>query len=87
MSMRNFVNSVSNQVGVGTAVAKIEAEPIVKLQCDMHKECQSPIAMIDNSGFIYCEFHGLRRRDWKPCRKLRAHELKRLQAGKQVTKY
>lgn len=57
------------------------------LQCDMTAGCTEPVAMIDNSGFIYCERHGRHRRTFRPCRKLRPHELNRLRRGQQVTHY
>jgi hypothetical protein len=57
------------------------------LSCDMVKECLEPVAMIDQAGFIYCQGHGLERRDWEPCRKLRDWELRRLQKGKPLTRY
>lgn len=57
------------------------------LRCDMDHDCTDPITHIDNAGFIYCTKHGIRRRDWKPCRKLRPHELNRLKRGQQIAKY
>ncbi len=54
--------------------------------CDMHA-CAEPVAMIDHSGFVYCAKHGLARRAWRPCRKLRQHELNRLARGEQVRRY
>ena len=55
--------------------------------CDMVRDCGDPVTHIDNKGFIYCTTHGIARRSWKPCRKLRAHEIRRLERGEQVTKY
>lgn len=57
------------------------------LTCDMEKDCKEQVAMIDSSGFIYCHNHGLDRRDWEPCRKLRDWELRRLEKGKPLTRY
>lgn len=57
-----------------------------KLVCDMI-DCTDDVTHLDNNGFVYCTKHGLRRRDWKPCRKLRSHELNRLRRGQQVTRY
>jgi hypothetical protein len=57
------------------------------LQCDMREDCTAPVTHIDANGFIYCERHGIARRDWKRCRKLRPHELRRLQRGEQVKSY
>ena len=58
-----------------------------KLQCDMRKDCIEPVTHLDKSGFIYCTTHGVRRRTWMPCRKLRAHELRRLERGEAVQTY
>lgn len=58
-----------------------------RLTCDMEENCPDPVAMIDNAGFIYCESHGLDRRDWKPCRKLRGWELRRLEGGRPLNRY
>ncbi len=57
------------------------------LGCDMKRECSDPITHLDTKGFIYCTNHGLQRRQHQPCRKLRPHELKRLQAGQAIQKY
>lgn len=57
------------------------------LKCDMTDDCTEPVTHIDQSGFAYCTEHGISRRDWKPCRKLRPHELRRLQRGEQVKRY
>lgn len=58
-----------------------------ELKCDMAADCSGVVTHLDNSGFIYCEHHGLIRRIWKPCRKLRPYELNRLKAGKQIARY
>jgi hypothetical protein len=82
--MRNYVNSVANIVGVAQSVEDMEP----KLKCDMHKECQGQVSHVDDSGFIYCARHGLTRRgSGRRCRKLRASELKTLQAGKPIGSY
>lgn len=54
----------------------------IQLQCDMFSECTKAVAMVDNSGFLYCESHGLRRD--RPCRKLRPFELNRLMRGETI---
>lgn len=62
----------------------------VTLTCDMETDCTEPVTMIDCKGFAYCTAHGLTRRDpyWgNRCRKLRPHELRRLQSGRQVARY
>ena len=55
--------------------------------CDKDPSCTEPIAMIDNKGFVYCADHGLDRRGWVPCRKLRPHELRRVLRGQLVARY
>lgn len=57
------------------------------LTCDMKRDCTQPVAMIDQSGFIYCEGHGLDRRVWEPCRRLRGWEVRRLEKGNPLTRY
>ena len=57
------------------------------LQCDMLMDCQSPVAMIDAKGYVYCASHGVQRRQAMPCRKLRQAELVKLGAGEQIAKY
>ena len=59
----------------------------VELTCDMERDCVSPVTMIDDKGYAYCEAHGLERRYWRPCRKLRPHELRRLLRGEQLKSY
>lgn len=59
----------------------------VKLKCAMAETCHDEVAMIDDSGWVYCKNHGLQRRSWKRCRTLRPHELNRLKRGEQITKY
>lgn len=50
--------------------------------------CGVPVTHIDEKGFVYCEYHGLLRRACGVlCRKLRGHELKRLEAGKPLLRY
>lgn len=57
------------------------------ITCDMREGCAEPVAMIDTAGFVYCEGHGLDRRQWEPCRRLRGWELRRLGRGKPLTNY
>lgn len=66
---------------------RIKWEEKRTLTCDMEKDCTAPVAMIDQAGFIYCATHGLDRRDWEPCRKLRDWELRRLEKGKPLSRY
>jgi len=60
---------------------------VTTLRCDMTEDCAEPVTHIDQDGFAYCTDHGLQRRDWQPCRKLRPHELRRLQRGEQLKGY
>jgi hypothetical protein len=44
--------------------------------------------MIDQDGYVYCEPHGMRRRNGgRPCRKLRPAEVRKLARGERITKY
>lgn len=49
---------------------------MVKLQCDMREDCQGVVEYVDDSGFIYCQFHGIQRKQHRRCRKLKPKELK-----------
>jgi hypothetical protein len=57
------------------------------LKCDMSTSCTAPVTMIDVKGYIYCTEHGLRRRTFQRTRKLRPHELRRLERGEPVARY
>lgn len=72
-------NSPSELVAIGQAL-----EAPKKLICDMSLKCTGEVTHIDNSGWVYCAPHGVMRRNSKPCRKLRAGEIKRIQAGKTI---
>lgn len=56
-------------------------------KCDMEADCTGEVTHLDESGFVYCEPHGIQRRSWKRCRKLRPHELSRIRSGQQIKKY
>lgn len=58
-----------------------------QLICDMTEGCIEAVTMIDEKGYVYCTDHGLERRWWRRCRKLRPHELNRLRRGEQLTHY
>lgn len=58
-----------------------------RLRCDMTRDCVAPVSHIDQKGFAYCTPHGLERRLYQPCRKLRPHELRKLHRGEQLTRY
>lgn len=57
------------------------------LHCDMTRDCALPVSMIDQKGFAYCGLHGMERRWYQPCRKLRAWELRKLQGGEALNRY
>lgn len=62
--------------------------PEVTPSCDMAKDCTSPVAMLEDKGWIYCTVHGLMRRaSGRRVRKLRPHELNRLKKGQQIERY
>ncbi len=71
---------IDKQPGAGAAPQNIST-------CDMTHSCPEPVTHMDRSGFLYCTAHGLQRRTYQPCRKLRPHELNRLQRGELITKY
>jgi hypothetical protein len=55
--------------------------------CDMHADCDQPVAMLDQKGYVYCAVHGASRQTSQPCRKLRPHELNRLRRGELIERY
>lgn len=56
------------------------------LRCDMHDACKAPVTHMDNRGFIYCETHGVaRRQGGTPCRKLRPAELRKVEKGESIS--
>lgn len=61
--------------------------PTRALRCEWSEECADPVTHLDNKGFVYCTGHGLERRGRRPCRKLRPHELRRLERGEPVKRY
>ena len=57
------------------------------LHCEMTSSCNRKVSHLDAGGFIYCAKHATERRQDQPCRKLRVHELRRLERGDQVEGY
>lgn len=57
------------------------------LKCDMTHDCMGEVTHIDDDGFAYCTPHGQTRQQYQSCRKLRPHELRRLQRGEQLKRY
>ena len=53
----------------------------------MTAACYEPITYIDAKGYIYCTKHGRERQQDQQCRKLRQHELNKLDRGEQVERY
>jgi hypothetical protein len=53
----------------------------------MTSTCAEPITMLDQKGYVYCTEHGLSRRSYIPCRKLRPYELRRIERGEQIVRY
>jgi hypothetical protein len=43
--------------------------------------------MIDRKGYVYCAADGIERRFYVDCRKLRPHELRKLERGEQLARY
>lgn len=62
--------------------------PTTDIRCDMADDCMEDVTMLDDKGYVYCEAHGLERRDvGYRSRKLRPHELNRLKRGDTLTRY
>lgn len=57
--------------------------------CKMVKGCLEPVTYVDESGFIYCTQHGIERQQgkWKRTRKMRQHEINRINNGLRLEKY
>ena len=60
---------------------------ITVLICDMVDGCMEPVTHLDNKGYVYCTDHGIGRRDWRPCRKLRPWEIRRLLRDQPLARY
>lgn len=58
-----------------------------KLHCDMRDDCESPVTMLEDKGYIYCTEHGIERRYYHRNRKLRPYELRRLERGEVLAHY
>ena len=58
-----------------------------RLCCGMVKDCAADVTHIDDKGYVYCTVHGEQRRGYRPCRKLRPHELNRLRRGATLPHY
>jgi len=69
------------------AVVAVKAARASQLHCAMHTTCTEPVTHIDSKGYAYCTGHGVARRVWCPCRKLRPHELRKLQRGETIKQY
>ena len=59
-----------------------------KVACDWEKGCAAPVARLDSKGYVYCEPHGAIRKDsGRACRRLRPWEQRRLERGKELSRY
>lgn len=59
-----------------------------RLACAMYVSCSAEVSMIDEQGYVYCASHGVSRRSGGTrCRKLRPHELRRLERTGQIERY
>jgi hypothetical protein len=58
-------------------------------KCDMHGDCLALVTHVDEDGWVYCTPHGEDRQadGWKRCRKLRAHELRRIERSEPLARY
>jgi hypothetical protein len=61
----------------------------MKPTCDKKKDCPEPVTHIDDRGFVYCAVHGPAMSDgyYRRCRKLRPHELNRINRGETIASY
>lgn len=61
------------------------------MQCEMSDDCKAPVTMLESKGYVYCTEHGLDRRESNRgrshVRKLRPHELRKLERGEVLAKY
>lgn len=66
-------------------------EHIIRVRCDMTDDCTAAVTMVDDKGYVYCERHGIDRRGVgtyrRRVRKLRPHELNRLNRGEKIARY
>ncbi len=51
------------------------------LKCDGAHECMATVTHVDEKGYVYCRAHGIRRKSYRRCRQLTAHETKILISG------
>jgi len=59
-----------------------------ELRCDMAPGCAEPVTRVDSDGYVYCDRHGIARKDsGRNCRKLRPWELRRLQRRGTIKQY
>lgn len=55
------------------------------LTCDMVAGCTAEVTHIDADGFVYCQGHGLVRKQYCRCRKLTKVEITKLSAGQCIS--
>ena len=65
------------------------AETKIKLKCDMTEGCVQAVTHIGDKGYTYCTDHGVMRRasGWERVRKMRAWEVRLLEAGEPLPSY
>jgi hypothetical protein len=58
------------------------------IQCDYEQACTDGAMYISSKGFAYCANHAPARNDpYVRCRKLRPHEMRRLERGETLARY
>jgi hypothetical protein len=57
------------------------------LKCEMSSTCTAPVTHLDAKGYTYCTDHGQARQMSQRCRKLRPHELRKLERGQVLSSY
>lgn len=84
-ALEGILWEIANKAGICDDSGNLTSRS--ELKCNMIESCTESISYIDDSGFIYCKCHGLQRQAYRRCRKLRPHEIKRLQSGLTIKKY
>ena len=69
-------------------MSDVQVRPgVFTLLCDMTEGCVNAITHLDTAGYVYCTTHGLDRRSYEPCRKMRPWEIRRLETGRPLAHY
>ncbi len=65
-------------------MSTINGKPV----CDMVHGCTGHVTHIDEKGFVYCEPHGIQRKQGNTrCRKLKGFEMRFIHAGQPLRSY